>query len=224
MAKVNRCWCYYIRTNHARPIIMEKSVLLFDIDYTIFNTDRFKKKISEYIYRYFHLEKNSIDLFDKQYQEGIQEKIGINIKDYSEQLSKKFSLPPDRIFNLIMDNQNLYLHSLYPDTLPALSLLSKKHILGIFSQGYISFQMNKLNKMGILPFFDEKHIYIFPHKIHKDNMEKLPKNAVVIDDKLSVVEAISSTLPAILITRGTTLPSYKPSIKRLTEIIDILSS
>lgn len=202
---------------------MEKTILLFDIDYTIFNTDRFKKKKEEYIYHYFHLDKEKVESFDECYQKNIRGPIGINIKDYSEQLGKEFSIPHERIFDLIMDNQNLYLHSLYPDTLPALSLLSKEYTLGIFSQGYTDFQMNKLTKMGILPFFDEKHIYIFPHKIHVDNIAQLPKNAVVIDDKLSVVEVISSTLPAILIMRGTTHPSYKPSIKKLTEIIDILS-
>lgn len=203
---------------------MEKTILLFDIDYTIFNTDRFKKKINEYIYHYFHLEKNSFELFDKQYQENIRDVIGINIKDYSEQLGTTFSLPPDRIFNLIMDNQNLYLHSIYPDTLPALTLLSKNYILGIFSQGYADFQMNKLTKMRILPYFNEKYIFIFPHKIHKDNILQLPKNGVVIDDKLSVVEAVVPYIPAILINRGITAHSYKPSIKKLTEIIDILSS
>jgi len=203
---------------------MEKAILLFDIDYTIFNTDRFKQKINEYIYHYFHLDKEKFELFDTQYQKNIQEVIGINIKDYSEQIGKEFSLPPERIFSLIMDNQNLYLHSIYPDTLPALTLLSKNYILGIFSQGYADFQMNKLTKMRILPYFNEKYIFIFPHKIHKNNILQLPKNGVIIDDKLSVVEAVIPYIPAILINRGIATHSYKPSIKKLTEIIDILSS
>ena len=180
---------------------MCKCILLFDIDFTIFNTARFKKKITEYIYYYFHLDKKNVELFDKQYQENIKDMIGINIKDYSEKLGERFSLPSEKIYSLIMDNQNLYIHSLYPDTLPVLSVLSKKYTLGIFSQGYESFQMNKLIKMNILPYFDKKYIYIFPHKIHEDNISQLPKNGIIIDDKLSVIKSVSTHIPAILIDR-----------------------
>lgn len=203
---------------------MKTSILLFDIDSTLFDTDCYNRKVTQFICDYFHLDKNSIFQFDKQYRENIKSVIGINIKDYSEQLGKQFSLSCEKVFNLIINSKNLYVYSLYKDTLPALSLLSKKYTLGVFSQGYVSFQMNKLTKMGILPFFDEKHIYIFPHKIHKDNIKLIPKNAAIIDDKLSVVETIAPYLPAILINRGRALHSYKPSIKKLTEIIDILSS
>lgn len=203
---------------------MNTTILLFDIDSTLFDTDCYNKKITQFICDYFHLDKSSVILFEKQYRENIKSVIGINIKDYSEQLGKEFSLPHERILNLIMENQNLYVHSMYSDILAALTQLSKHYTLGIFSQGYVSFQMNKLTKMGILPFFDKKYIYIFPYKIHKNNIEQLPKNSVIIDNKLSVVETVAPYLPAILINRGKTIQSYKPSIKKLTEIIDILSS
>ena len=202
---------------------MNTSILLFDIDSTLFDTDCYNKKTTQFICDYFHLDKSSVGQFEKQYRENIKDVIGINIKDYSEQLGEKFSLPHEKIFNLIIDNKNLYVHSLYPDTLLALSLLSKKYALGIFSQGYVSFQMNKLIKADILPYFDKKYIFIFPHKIHKDTIEQLPKNSIIIDDKLSVVETVAPYLPAILINRGKIIRSYKPSLKKLTEIIDILS-
>jgi FMN phosphatase YigB (HAD superfamily) len=207
---------------------MKNNIILFDIDYTIFNTARYKKKITEYIYHYFHLEKEKVELFDAQYQLNTQKGAGINIKDYSEKIANQFSLSSERIFSLIMDNRNLYLHSLYPDTLPTLTLLSKEYTLGIFSQGYEFFQINKLKQMGVLHFFDEKYIYIFPDKIHAINIAKLPKNAVVVDDKHSVIESLLGNMQTIHIdrenkaTRGTfpiihSLSELPEAITRLTE-------
>lgn len=194
---------------------MQHSILLFDIDYTLFDTNQYKKNTADFFCSHFHISKESMNAFDKEYRKMNPSQFGVSMKDYAEKMGNTFDLSPSTLFQLLTDTEDIFSNTLYSDTLPTLERVSKTHILGIFSQGHYSFQKNKLSKTKILPFFAEKHIYIFPHKIHDESIAKLPKNAVVIDDKELVVETISTHMRAIHINRekGVTL----------TKIIDILS-
>lgn len=180
---------------------MKKNIILFDIDYTIFNTKQYKKNTAAYICSYFHITSENMKLFDSEYRAKYKNPAGVNMKDFTEKMAKTFSLSAKDLYQLLIDTEEIFIDTLYPDTLSTLTLLSKEYTLGIFSQGHLSFQRNKLIKNNILHLFEEKHTYIHLDKTHIDTMHGLPKNAVVVDDKLTVIDRVSQHIPAIHIDR-----------------------
>lgn len=121
-----------------------------------------------------------------------------------------------------MDTQKLYRDSLYPDAIATLALLAKEYPLGIFSQGYREFQENKLKQCGIVSYFKKECIFIFPDKTLTSVLDTLPENAVIIEDKLSVVQKINPPLIAIQMDRSNT-QKYSPSVTSLAELPALLT-
>lgn len=201
---------------------MNNSILLFDIDYTLFNTDIFRNKIIEETLLQFKLDEKRVRQFYFEYERNIHTPVGINIKHFTEQVGKEFNLSPELLFSMMMDRKRLYLESLYPDTISTLVLLSKKYVLGIFSQGYRSFQENKLKQCDILPYFKKEYIFIFPDKTLESALKTLPENSIIIEDKLSVVQLIKPPLRAIHINRSEKKQAHSPSVASLTELLSIV--
>jgi len=197
---------------------MKPNILLFDIDSTLFDTDKFKKNIVEELAAHFHLEREHFSQFDANYHDKIQTVIGINIKDYTEQVGKEFSLSPEVIFSRIMKNKKLYTESLYPDTVSALITLSKKYTLGIFSQGYRSFQENKLKQSGILPFFKKEYIFIFPDKTLESSLKTIPSDSIIIEDKQRIVHIIKNYIRVIHMNRDRKESEHDSSIRNLADL------
>jgi len=195
-----------------------KPILLFDIDYTLFNTDVFRNKIIEETLAQFKLDEKRVRKFYFEYERNIHTPVGINIKHFTEQIGKEFNLSPELLFSIMMDRKRLYLESLYPDTISTLKLLSKRCQLGIFSQGYRSFQENKLKQCDIISYFKRKYIYVFPDKTLESVLKTLPENAIIIEDKLSVVQLIKSPLKAIHINRKEGQSTHFLSINTLAEL------
>lgn len=201
---------------------MKNKILLFDIDYTLFDTDIFRGTSLKEIALRCNLDGKRVREFYAEYRKGDQNPAGINMKHFTEQIGKEFNLSPEFLFSIVMDTQKLYLDSLYPDAVATLALLSKEYPLGIFSQGYREFQENKLRQCGIMPYFKKEYIFIFPDKTLSSVLNTLPENAVIIEDKLSVVQKINPPLIAIQMDRSNT-QKYSPSVASLVELPPLLT-
>lgn len=198
---------------------MSNHIILFDIDYTIFNTQRYKKNTSAYICTTFHISEEDMKLFDADYRSKVHNPAGVNMKDYMEKMADRFSLSSDSLYQLLMDTSEIFTETLYPDVLPTLSHLAQHYVLGVFSQGHFTFQENKLIKTNIIHMFDKKHTYIHPDKTHTDHLQKIPKNAIIVDDKAAVVGSVSKHTHAIHIDRENKISkSNFPIIHSLSEL------
>jgi hypothetical protein len=117
-----------------------KPVVLFDIDYTLFDTRKFKDS---------------------------------KLKDYS----------------------------IYDEINKILTQLIKIASLGIFSKGETEFQKTKLEKTGMLNFFEEKNIHIFNDKdVNLISVLQKYKNSklFLVDDKLEVLHSAKKYMPQII--------------------------
>ncbi|MCX6730248.1 MAG: HAD hydrolase-like protein [Candidatus Roizmanbacteria bacterium] len=203
---------------------MKNIIILFDIDYTIFNTHQYKKNTITYICSRFHVASEDMKLFDTEYRSKNLNPAGVNMKDYTEKMAVKFSLSSKDLYQLLIDTEEIFMDTLYPDSLPTLSHLSKQYTLGIFSQGHLPFQKNKLIKTNILHLFEEQHTYIHLDKTHIDHMQGLPKNALVVDDKVTVIDHVSKHIPAIHIDRDHKIEkSNFPIIHSLSELPEAIN-
>lgn len=121
-------------------------IIFFDIDYTLFNTDTFKKS-------------------------------------------------------------GLTRYESYPEVKEALSTLSKKARLGIFSEGELNFQKEKLNKLGIGKYFEVDSVFIFENKQgHIAGIfDSMDDKTYVVDDKkevLNLIHEINKAVKTIWMKRG----------------------
>lgn len=201
---------------------MKKPILLFDIDYTLFNTDIFRSTSLMEIAARCNLDEDAVRRFYAEYRKGTQGPMGINMKHFTTHIGNAFNLSPDFLFSIVMDTEKLYLDSLYPDTVSTLTLLSKEYTLGIFSQGYREFQENKLKQCGIMYYFKKEYIFIFPDKTVTSELKILPHNAVIIEDRLPVVQAIQPPLRVIHINRKEEVSTHTHAIANLSELPSVL--
>lgn len=124
------------------------------------------------------------------------------------------------LFNTLrFKSTNFEIFSIYEDVIETLTELTTVADLGIFSEGDLAFQKQKLLETNIENYFLKEHMHIVPEKISA--IEALVKkyksqqNAQVflIDDKLPILPVIKKDFPSIFtiwIKRGEHAPSQEP--------------
>lgn len=151
-------------------------IVLFDIDYTLFNTDRFRQS---------------------------------NLSDFV----------------------------LYDEVVQVLTQLEKVATLGIFSEGTLELQNEKLHQTNILPHFIEEHIHIVAKKEEglKTVLYKYRNYKIfLIDDKLTILQKAKNILPELItiwIKRGkyaenqTSLIGFVPDEEfyNLSDVVSVIT-
>ena len=129
-------------------------------------------------------------------------------------------------------------HKIYEEVIEVLESLKKIAILGIFSEGDLEFQNQKLVKTDIKKYFKEIHTHIVLHKLEeiKKVFEKYRKNKIfLIDDKLSILNDLKKFMPlcfGIWIKRGwyaqnqKPIPGFQPDaqVDNLHQVVKIIRS
>ncbi len=152
-----------------------KKIVLFDIDYTLFDTDLFKES-------------------------------------------------------------DLTKHTLYEEVVGVLVEIATYATLGIFSEGNIELQRNKLLKTDILKNFNEEDIHIFLEKTTPipQVIEKYKDHQIfLVDDRSSILEKVKKHSPAVFtvfidrekrIWKGDEPTDYQADavIKNLNKLVDLV--
>ncbi len=152
---------------------IKKTIVLFDIDYTLFDTISFVNNVYE---KY----SNSVD---KETFYKILEEIRVNLK----QALKEENSIKSNIMKSLWDQAGLA-KDFYEETVEVLDEVSKIATVGIFSQGDESFQKEKIKSVS--RFFSEENIHVT-----LDKYKKLPEiikkyqdsKLIIVDDFLSVL-------------------------------------
>jgi phosphoglycolate phosphatase-like HAD superfamily hydrolase len=116
----------------------------------------------------------------------------------------------------IFKKTNFAQYSLYKEVHGVLSDLSKKIILGIFSQGEENLQNTKLKATKIDHFFQKEHIHIELQKEEKIKIigDKYKNTYLYIaDDKLTLLSLVKKEYPRVFtiwIKRGIYAENQKP--------------
>ncbi len=144
------------------------------------------------------------------------------------------------LFNTVrFKSSNFEIFSIYEDAEDTLTELAKIADLGIFSEGDIAFQKEKLLQTNIENYFLKEHVHIVPEKIAAiealvKKYKSQPKTKVfLIDDKLQILPVIKKQFPSITviwIKQGEHAPSQLPiegftpdaEVTSLKEIIPLI--
>ncbi|HXS14758.1 MAG TPA: HAD family hydrolase [Candidatus Saccharimonadales bacterium] len=214
---------------------MKKKIILFDIDYTLFNGRKYRanlwRRLAEKIAPmdienfitqaeeiYLSLRETNVYFDPYLYADTLKKDTGISVEgSFVSQLTKELAKNGT---------------ALYDETVSVLEELEmdKTIDIGIFSTGLFELQKSKL--APIAHFFSDEHIHIFEDK--KQNLSKVIERytldtIVLVDDYLELLEEakkLNNAVHTIWIKRGRfaekkTLENFIPDkiIRDLTEVV-----
>lgn len=218
-------------------------IVLFDIDYTLFDIDKFRKKIFRAIIIIKKIKNIDTDNLEDKLREIYfvsREKSGyFDPKIFIEDIIREFDIKSTpAILEKEIFKENIFLGNLYNEAKKVVQILSKNKLLriGIFSGGNKDFQMRKIKEIKNL--FHKEHMHIFTFK-EKELFRVLLKykkyRLYLVDDRLdilSLAKNLEENIIAIWIRRGRfaerqqSIANFVPdaTIDNLTEVIKLLDN
>src|SRR5579872_1590328 len=172
-----------------------KHIVLFDIDYTLFDTDKFRDRTYPKLMHLLQQEDTP------EYHQKVQEvekqlikKAGYEPVAFAKSLMEILQISPKhQEVEELFYQEDLYKQCLYPEVQETLESLAKNPdiVLGIVSQGETSFQERKIS--AVRHFFVEQFIFISLNKIGmvEDIIEATEDRRVtVVDDSAPFLDAL----------------------------------
>ncbi|MBU0534705.1 MAG: HAD family hydrolase [Patescibacteria group bacterium] len=166
-----------------------RDTILFDIDYTLLNTLVFKENCRSKLSEFLNISVEDICVAEKGYVKKETEFTDFNPEEYIDYISKKYNVSTQDVGKAFFDDEN-FKNISYPEVVSLLEALSKNYKLGIFSEGFKSFQLLKLHKSGLLAYFDREVTFVIRRKLTQKSLDLLPKGSFVIDDNYFVADAL----------------------------------
>ena len=127
--------------------IKQNRPIIFDVDRTLFNTAKFIQITTEALLKILKISDNNFIEADKAYLSKLPNGLGFNPYEYTKLLSHKFGIAQNLLLKEFHNTIN-FKHSLYSDTLKVLKVLSKFHPIGVYSEGHLPFQIDKVENVG----------------------------------------------------------------------------
>lgn len=171
-----------------------KKIILFDIDYTLFDTDKFRDIVYKKIAQEMSL---SFDAKFKRYAKEAEEITVRSLGNYEPDFFiktilelQKSSVSPEKLNELFWDKEN-FEGSIYDDVDSSIQNLTKIKdlIIGVLSTGENVFQRKKIEVLKKI--LSEDHVHIHVDKLSKlENILRKYKNdqVFIVDDLLAVLE------------------------------------
>lgn len=202
------------------------SVLLFDIDKTLFNTQKLMGKyILPTLSTFYGKDLETFTEQSKAYWEGLAKPTLFNPEEFLTFLVDKFGQSSDQLRPLFF-NANAFSSSIYEDVIPALETLAERdYALGIYSEGVTHYQLAKLKLSELSVYFDPDLLFITNDKLAPDFIETLPMDSIVIDDRSDVVSVLaqhSRVEPLWLNRDNRDKDPQAKTIHSLSEILEVI--
>lgn len=182
----------------------QKKIILFDIDYTLFNAQHFRESFMQLLAnRIPHSNKNELlTILQEVYDEEKMKTSFFDPRSFLALLEKRIPYLSDKnLLEKAIMNEALLEEALYKESKEVLSLLAKNNdvLLGIFSWGNIPVQKAKIKLLDA--YFHREHIHI----VEFDKKNALPNilakyhnwDIYLIDDYQEVLLEAKKLLPEI---------------------------
>jgi len=215
---------------------MQSNIILFDIDYTLFDVGKFKDRVFDTLEKLLPDVANVKGIALQSYDE-IRKFSAFNPELFTAQfLTHIPMLHSKKLLQNVWTDKAILLDCLYPETKMVLEKISQQHniTLGIFSSGLGFFQKAKIET--IAGYFSEEHMHI--HTIKDEKLSEIlssynGRRVILVDDYMEVLEkakAIDNTVVTMWVKRGkfaeraaisaTFVPDF--TIDTLIEVLPIL--
>lgn len=218
---------------------LNKKIVLFDIDYTLFDVKHFDKNFHAYLAKLFSLDEKLVkEESIKTIIALIKEEHFLDIDKYLSILLSKFKMEKHaKEIEEFLFGKDFFKEGFYPDVEFTLRTLKDMVRLGIFSQGDERLQGAKIEQSGFKDVFDKELMYIIkPKKLDfLPSLQKLHSKDKIylIEDKLEILYEVNKKIPSIFtiwIKQGwyaenqKEIPDFKPdaTITNLKEVVDFV--
>lgn len=200
--------------------LMEKEIILFDFDDTLFSKIEYKKNLRSNLARICEATEKEIFCFEEKYFESLIKSDDFKIDDFLQKSSQKFN-KNIQLEDFNSDKLGIYSGALFSDSISTLNNLKDNFRLGIYSQGFNSLQRIKIKSSGIESFFDKELIYISRNKLDPKFVEKLPDGATIVDDKKEVIEKLHPLKKFKLCWLSRVNNEKFPGVKTIKSLLEI---
>lgn len=202
--------------------------IIFDFDYTLFNTSRFL----DALYEKFSEHTIAKDVFHKELARAYDKKRIFRPSHFLRTLAKN-SHKPYKLFTEEFNSFCCSVHAyVYSDVIPSLHILQKRHALFLLTFGDECFQRMKITGTKLVPYFTHM---IITENIAKDKEARIisgTQPTIFVDDNPLALTAVKRYAPHIItirIKREEGEHIHKPSstwvdyeIKELAELTHII--
>jgi FMN phosphatase YigB (HAD superfamily) len=185
------------------------ALVLFDIDYTIFNTDTYRQLLYPRLAKELEIDEDQLQSFRREFEPEMKEKFGHFNPEFFLQRINTLAKSPVAVKRLeeIFWDKAMYSHSLDHDTKEVLEdLTSKKIAIGLLSTGNTKHQLAKVE--SLLTYFPAQYHHIFSNKL--DSLEE------VLESYRAYKVYIVDDLPEVLV-KAKECDSHVTTILRKTE-------
>jgi hypothetical protein len=170
-----------------------KSLLLLDIDKTLFDTEKFTLHFSNIFCKFLKIPPEKLNKVLTKYRKSQLKHTDYNPEEFIKHLINSFHLDKqpkiyEKLHNLYFAPEN-FTKNIFPDT-NILVDLKKRYSLGIYTEGFPSYQKTKLVKSNLYDLFDPKNIFIFRRKTTPKSLIDLPDQATIVDDDPKVIQEL----------------------------------
>lgn len=217
----------------------KKPIILFDIDYTLFDMEKFRiKMLGEIVKKIKHEAFNNLDnALNNAYFFYRKESGTFDPKSFISYLIKKLKVKVEpEILEKAITKKSIFLGHLYEETKEVLERLSKNKLLkiGIFSGGEINFQKNKIREIEEYLHKEHMHIFTFKNKQLSSIVEKYKRHRLyLIDDFLEILhdaKKSNKNIFTVWVKRGRFAAGHKgisgfqpdATVTSLREVISII--
>lgn len=170
-------------------MVMNKKIILFDWDDTLFSKTEYKKRLSLALANVSKIPEDEVWKFEEEYFESLDKSGDFRIDNFLKFISQRSEIKID-LTNFVNDNLNIYSGSVFSEVINVLNQLRNTFVLGVYSQGFNDLQRMKIKNSGLENYFDEKLIYINSNKLDPKFIATLPTESIIIDDKKEVIETL----------------------------------
>lgn len=201
---------------------MEKQLILFDFDKTLFDTRGFfEEQLGPALEREFDLSQNIVEKISKTYRETLTKSTQFDPEGWLEVAQQHHDLDAEQ-WRTLLQNPVFYERSLFPEVIPTLIELSHDYVLGIYSEAVYEWQMKKISLSGLINYFDQKYIMISSDKVSDGMIDQIPFGAMIVDDKLEVIAALKRRTGIYPIWLNRSGLQGMPSVREIRDLSQIL--
>lgn len=198
----------------------KRTIILFDIDYTLFDAQLYRKLMFDIITDVIAYEEREkfLQTLEAVYFSHRKKTGYFDIEFMLEELGRELSITinRERVLDAILADEASFQQALFTETIDVMETLSQQKDLriGVFSSGKKEHQLSKLKKF--IHVFQEEHIHIFMLKDKEIPaiMEKYQNDIVyLVDDVLSILYNAKKhhpNLTAIWMKRGRLAAQQEP--------------
>lgn len=169
---------------------MNKGIILFDIDRTIFDTGRLVEAWTKGLGKILNVEPEKVYSFAASSSAGRD----FDPDVFTKFLCEEFSFNDQKtLLDVFYSNKNKHRFTdfIFPETIEVFENLKSNFKLGIWSEGTSKYQNYKFDSMNIRKYLDEDIVFILDNKSTPEALKKIPEGSVIVDDKESVCEYLN---------------------------------